>query len=69
LSIGVKSNEILNRELQPEFELVIKATARRKNEATQEAQSTVYLKIIDDNDLFPFFTESQYSASIDDQVC
>lgn len=48
--------------------MVIKATARRKNEGTQEAQAIINLRVLDDNDLFPFFKESEYSATIDDQL-
>lgn len=47
---------------------MIKATTRRKNDATHEAQATVYLRVVDDNDLFPFFKESEYAATVDDQV-
>ncbi|KAI6191302.1 hypothetical protein M3Y97_00213900 [Aphelenchoides bicaudatus] len=67
LTICIKPDQILNRELQDEFVFVIKATTRRKNDATHEAQATVYLRVVDDNDLFPFFKESEYAVTIDEQ--
>lgn len=68
LSVSLKADQMLNRELQDEFMLTIKAIARRRSDTTHEAQTIVAIKVLDDNDLFPFFRDAEYTTNVDDEV-
>ncbi|KAI6227030.1 hypothetical protein M3Y95_00683900 [Aphelenchoides besseyi] len=66
LIVSLKPEQLLNRELQDEFVLVVKATAKRKNGATHEATATLNIVVRDANDLLSFFQDSSYAKTIDE---
>lgn len=68
LLIEVKQDEILNRELQSDYVLLVRATARRKKSNALETSTTVNLKILDRNDNRPMFKQLEYSAIVGDLV-
>jgi hypothetical protein len=70
LVIEHKSEEdILNRELQNQFTLLVRATAKRKKANALEASCVVNLRIADENDNSPMFRKLEYSVVVDDRVC
>lgn len=55
----------INREFNAEYTLRIKGSLRRQNErANLEAFTEVIVRIMDENDLAPFFSPSAYLAQI-----
>ncbi|KAI1730641.1 cadherin domain-containing protein [Ditylenchus destructor] len=61
-------DDILNRELQGEFSLLIRATAKKKRANALEASAVVNLRILDENDNAPMFRKLDYLAEVDDRV-
>ncbi|CAD5229179.1 unnamed protein product [Bursaphelenchus okinawaensis] len=68
LVVSLKDREIVNRELQDEYELVIKASARKKREGNFEAQCIVNVRVVDDNDILPFFRDPEYKVDVDNKL-
>ncbi|CAD5234633.1 unnamed protein product [Bursaphelenchus xylophilus] len=68
LSISLKDGEILNRELQDEYDLIIKASAKNKREGNFETQCLINIKVIDDNDILPFFRDPEYKVDVDNRI-
>uniref|UniRef100_A0A915D922 Cadherin domain-containing protein n=1 Tax=Ditylenchus dipsaci TaxID=166011 RepID=A0A915D922_9BILA len=60
--------DILNRELQNQFTLLVRATAKRKKANALEASTIVNLRIVDENDNSPMFKKLEYSLQIDDRT-
>lgn len=58
----------MNRELQNEYTLMVRATARRKKANALEATAIVNLQILDENDNSPMFKKLDYYVEIDDYV-
>lgn len=69
LIIEHKNEEVLNRELQDEYILLVRATARRKKANALEATAIVNLQILDENDNSPMFKKLDYYVEIDNYVC
>ncbi|KAE9554056.1 hypothetical protein FO519_002752 [Halicephalobus sp. NKZ332] len=65
LQITPEKGEILNRERKGHYELLVKATLKRKNANTLETTSKVNLKILDENDNNPMFRKVEYEAGLD----
>lgn len=68
LQIMPEKGQILNREKKNHFELVVKATLKRKNANTLETITKVNLKILDENDNSPMFKKLEYATEIDTNV-
>ncbi|KAK0144452.1 Protocadherin Fat 3 [Merluccius polli] len=54
------SGAILNREVQDNYTLTVKASSR----ASLEATATVYVQVLDTNDLRPLFSPTAYSMAV-----
>ena len=60
---------MLNRELQSSFQLVVRATAKRRKSNTLEASTIVNLTVADENDNAPMFSQMKYALQVDARVC
>ncbi|XP_075164704.1 FAT atypical cadherin kugelei [Haematobia irritans] len=61
------SNIVLNREKNEEYTLRIKATVnckRHPENFTSETECTIYLQVLDRNDLSPLFYPTEYSVTV-----
>ncbi|KAK0415819.1 hypothetical protein QR680_012137 [Steinernema hermaphroditum] len=56
---------LLNREVRDSYDLVVKAICRRCNNANLETTARVHIRVNDLNDVWPFFAQPSYTASID----
>ncbi|XP_061755353.1 protocadherin Fat 3-like [Nerophis ophidion] len=64
LRIRTNSGATLNREVQDNYTLTVKASAQRG----MEALSTVYIKVLDTNDLRPLFSPTSYSFVVSESA-
>lgn len=68
LSIEYQHDDILNREMQSDYCLLIRAIAKKKKANLLEAFSIVNLRILDENDNSPMFRQIKYSVKTNDKV-
>lgn len=69
LLLEYKSDEmLLNREYQDSYTFTVRAIAKKKKSNTLEASTTLYVRILDENDNSPMFRATYYSAVVDDWV-
>lgn len=69
LTVQHRHEDILNRELQDSFTLLVKAMAKKKNANTLEATATVHVQILDVNDNSGMFAPPfDHQVEVDDLV-
>lgn len=68
LIIEYRHDDILNRELQSDYQLIVRAIAKRKKSNTLEASTTINLRVLDENDNNPMFRQMEYLIEADDKV-
>jgi hypothetical protein len=71
LVVEHRGADVLNRELQADYRLRIRATTRRNkkgNSGGLEAFATVCLRITDENDNGPMFRRLNYTLHVDTSV-
>nr|ACI49172.1 hypothetical protein Csp3_JD01.004 [Caenorhabditis angaria] len=70
LRIRYKGDNPLNRELKEFYDMVVKATCKRRDSSNLETTTRVHLRVIDRNDASPVFLgdEEGYEATIDDTI-
>lgn len=59
---------MLNRELQSSYQLLVRATAKRRKSNTLEASTLVNLTVADENDNAPMFSKMNYAIQVDARV-
>lgn len=70
LRIRYKGDNPLNRELKDFYDILVKATCKRRDLSNLETTSRIHLRVIDRNDASPVFLvdEQGYEAEIDDDL-
>lgn len=70
LRIRYKGDNPLNRELKDFYDILVKATCKRRDLSNVETTSRIHLRVIDRNDASPVFLvdEQGYEAEIDDNI-
>ncbi|CAD6197559.1 unnamed protein product [Caenorhabditis auriculariae] len=69
LRIRFKDDNPLNRELKDTYNMLVKATCKRRDSTNLEATTRVVLRVADRNDASPIFlTSDGYQATLDDQT-
>ncbi|EGT52030.1 hypothetical protein CAEBREN_12407 [Caenorhabditis brenneri] len=70
LRIRYKGDNPLNRELKDFYDILVKATCKRRDLSNLETTSRIHLRVIDRNDASPVFLvdEQGYEAEIDDDI-
>lgn len=70
LRIRYKGDNPLNRELKDFYDILVKATCKRRDLSNLETTTRIHLRVIDRNDASPMFLadEQGYEAEIDDDI-
>uniref|UniRef100_A0A1I7T8F5 Cadherin domain-containing protein n=1 Tax=Caenorhabditis tropicalis TaxID=1561998 RepID=A0A1I7T8F5_9PELO len=70
LRIRYKGDNPLNRELKDFYDILVKATCKRRDLSNLETTARIHLRVIDRNDASPVFLvdEQGYEAEIDDDI-
>ncbi|CAB3403624.1 unnamed protein product [Caenorhabditis bovis] len=69
LRIRYKGDNPLNRELKEFYDMLVKATCKRRDSSNLETTARVHLRVIDRNDASPFFlVDDGYEATIEDTI-
>ncbi len=58
------AHEVINRELQEEYHLVVRGSGRYQSGPRMTTQTEVLVKVLDENDLSPLFYPTHYDKSI-----